>query len=143
MPFSHEKLIVYQRSLQFITAAEPVLKRLPPHSSVRDQLDRAGTSIPLNLAEGNGKFSTKDRARYFQTSHGSALECAAALDVSVAKSYLAPLDVASLKAQLDEIVAMLLALLERNGCTFETSARYPSAKMREGEEDEEAEGGFQ
>src|SRR5947207_6782236 len=41
----------------------------------------ASTSIPLNIAEGNGKFSAKDRARFFEMARGSALECAACLDV--------------------------------------------------------------
>ena len=43
---------------------------------VKDQLDRASTSIPLNIAEGNGKYTLKDRCRFFDTAHGSALECA-------------------------------------------------------------------
>src|SRR5438067_12729265 len=41
----------------------------------------ASTSIPLNIAEGNGKFSARDRARFFEMARGSTLECAACLDV--------------------------------------------------------------
>ncbi|MGA2863223.1 MAG: four helix bundle protein, partial [Verrucomicrobiota bacterium] len=40
-------------------------------------------AIVLNLAEGNGKFTSPDRCRFFDISRGSALECAAALDVLV------------------------------------------------------------
>ena len=140
MPFSHEKLIVYQRTIEFIRANEPFLQKLPPGIAARDQLDRASTSIALNIAEGNGKFSIKDRARFFQMSHGSALECAAAFDVIVAKGRASDSEVMPLKAFLGEIVAMLLGLLERHGCTFEQAARYGSARVREGEEDEEGEG---
>ena len=140
MTFAHEKLVVYQRTIEFIRAAEPFLQKLPAGIAARDQLDRASTSIALNIAEGNGKFSIKDRARFFQMSHGSALECAAAFDVIVAKGRASDADILPLKAVLGEIVAMLLGLLERHGCTFEQTARYGSARVREGEEDEEAEG---
>jgi four helix bundle protein len=57
--FDHEKLEVYQESLRAITWLEPLLEKLPKSISVRDQLDRASTSIPLNIAEGNGKFLEK------------------------------------------------------------------------------------
>jgi hypothetical protein len=67
--FSHEKLIVHQKAIAFVAWTQPLIESLPK-VSVRDQLDRASTSIPLNLAEGNVKFSTADRARYLQT-HGA------------------------------------------------------------------------
>ncbi|MGA2867259.1 MAG: four helix bundle protein, partial [Verrucomicrobiota bacterium] len=62
---------------------EPLLQKLPKSVAVRDQLDRASTSSVLNLAEGNGKFTSPDRGRFLDIWRGSALECAAALDVLV------------------------------------------------------------
>ena len=53
--FDHEKLVAYQRSIQFVAWASKLLEELPPKLAVSDQLDRASTSVPLNLAEGNGK----------------------------------------------------------------------------------------
>lgn len=47
--------------------------QLPKH--LRDQLDRASSSIALNLAEGNAKFSYKDKARIYQIAYGSLREC--------------------------------------------------------------------
>jgi four helix bundle protein len=113
MPFSHEKLIVYQRSIEFIAWLEPLLERLPAKIAARDQLDRASTSVPLNIAEGNGKFSSKDRARFFQIAQGSALECAAALDVLVAKKRIEQAEVLPGKALLEEVVNMLMRMLDR------------------------------
>ncbi len=43
--------------------------------NLRDQLLRASSSIALNLAEGNGKNSVKDKKRFFQTAYGSLREC--------------------------------------------------------------------
>ena len=112
--FDHEKLEVYQESLRFISWLEPLLQRLPKSLSVRDQLDRASTSIPLNIAEGNGKFTKPDRCRFFDNARGSALECAAALDVLVAKALCGTEDVLPGKEYLRGIVSMLVGLIRAN-----------------------------
>jgi four helix bundle protein len=114
--FHHEKLFVYQKTIRFVAWTQPLIESLPAKVSARDQLDRASTSIALNIAEGNAKFSPADRARYFQTAHGSAVECAACLDVLVARNFRAAEDVMEAKAALEEIVRMLLGLLDRLGC---------------------------
>jgi four helix bundle protein len=112
--FDHEKLNVYQASIRFVVWADPVSQTLPQKLSARDQLDRAATSIPLNIAEGNGKFTAPDRCRFFDIARGSALECAACLDVLVAKK-LATVDVANDgKEILHDIVCMLIGLIRSN-----------------------------
>ena len=83
--FDHEKLEVYQESLAFVAWLEPLRQKLPKAIAVRDHLDRASTSIALNLAEGNGKHTSSDRCRFFDIARGPALECAAALDVLASK----------------------------------------------------------
>ncbi len=49
----------------------------------RDQWFAAAQSIPLNIAEGNGKQVLKDKNRFFEIARGSALECASIHDVLV------------------------------------------------------------
>ena len=112
--FDHEKLQVYLDSLAFITWLEALLQTVPKSFSARDQLDRASTSIALNLAEGNGKFTSPDRCRFFDIARGSALECAAALDVLVAKKICTPEQVQPGKEQLKRIVSMLVGLIKSN-----------------------------
>jgi four helix bundle protein len=112
--FDHEKLEVYQESLAFVACLEPLLQKLPKSIAVHDQLDRASTSIVLNLAEGNGKFTSPDRCRFFDISRGSALECAAALDVPVSKGRSELTDVAVGKERLRKIVSMLVGLTKAN-----------------------------
>ena len=91
--FDHEKLIVYQKSIEFVVWLQNILERIPKKYAGYDQIDRASTSVPLNIAEGNGKFTQRDRCRYFDIARGYALECAAALDVFVAKALLEKHDV--------------------------------------------------
>src|SRR4030095_15627909 len=73
--FDHEKLDVYQEAIAFCGWVGEFLTTISLKAAAKDQLDRASTSIPLNIAEGNGKFSSKDRARFFEMARGSALEC--------------------------------------------------------------------
>jgi four helix bundle protein len=110
----HEKLEVYQASLAFIVWLEPTLQKLPKSLSVVDQLDRASTSIPLNIAEGNGKFTGADRCRFFDIARGSSLESAAALDVLVAKGKASEQEVLPGKDRLWSIVSMLVGLIKAN-----------------------------
>jgi len=105
--FDHEKLEVYQESLAFVSWLEPMMQKLPKTIAVRDQLDRASTSIVLNLAEGNGKFTRPDRCRFFDIARGSALECAAALDVLASQGCCELAVVAFGKERLRGIVSML------------------------------------
>ena len=112
--FDHEKLKVYQESLVFIAWLEPLMQQLPKSLAVRDQLDRASTSVVLNLAEGNGKFTPPDRCRFFDISRGSALECAAALDVLVSQGRWELTVVAPGKERLRRIVSMLVGLIKAN-----------------------------
>ena len=112
--FDHEKLEVYQESLRVIAWLEPLLEKFPKSISVRDQLDRASTSIPLNIAEGNGKFTKPDRCRNFDNARGSSLECAAALDVMVAKAKCELAEVLPGKERLRGVVLMLVGLIKAN-----------------------------
>jgi four helix bundle protein len=109
MSFDHEKLLVYQEAIKFIAWSDELLETLPKNLAVYNQLDRAATSIPLNIAEGNGKYTAPDRCRFFDIARGSALECAACLDVLVAKKR--PLQAAAGKEMLVRIVSMLVGLI--------------------------------
>ena len=112
--FDHEKLLVYQRAIQFAGFAEEILQGIPKVLAVSDQLDRASTSIALNIAEGNGRFTSADRCRFFDNARGSALESAACLDLLVARKRLDPNVAESSKAVLVEIVSMLVGLIRSN-----------------------------
>ena len=111
--FDHEKLDVYREAIAFCAWAGELLNSISAKAAAKDQLDRASTSIPLNIAEGNGKFSAKDRARFLEMARGSALECAACLDVLVARKLATLEQVAGAKTDLAAIVRMMIGLLKR------------------------------
>ena len=129
----HEKLEVYQASLEFITWTLALLDRLPASASVRNQLDRASTSVPLNIAEGNGKFTSPDRCRFFDNARGSALESAACLDVLVAKRFFGTAEIEPGKTMLVRIVSMLFGLIRANSDTrvFEELGSYQAGAEKQ------------
>ena len=112
--FDHEKLEVYREAIAFVAWLSALLEGSVRVGDVKDQLDRAATSIPLNIAEGNGKYGLKDRCKFFDIAHGSTLECAAGLDVLVAKGKLLPDQIRPGKERLRRIVRMLMGLIKRN-----------------------------
>jgi four helix bundle protein len=112
--FDHERLEVYREAIAFVAWLSAILETTVRVGDVKDQLDRSSTSIPLNIAEGNGKYTPKDRCRFFDIAHGSALECAAGLDTLVAKGKLTVEQIRPGKERLQRIVKMLMGLIKRN-----------------------------
>ena len=111
--FDHEKLDGYQESIAFCGWVGDLLNDITGKAAAKDQLDRASTSLPLNIAEGNGKFSDADRCRFLEIARGSALECAACLDVLAVRKLIATEQLVPAKEQLARIVNMLMGMLKR------------------------------
>ena len=111
--FDHEKLDVYRESIAFCGWVGEFIAAISAKAAAKDQLDRASTSLPLNIAEGNGKFSTVDRARFLEIARGSALECAACLDVLAVRKPVAGERILPAKERLVRIVNMLMGMLKR------------------------------
>ena len=108
--FGHEKLIVYQEALKFIKWVEENSNHIPKSFAAKKHLDEASTSIVLNIAEGNGRYTNKDKCRFFDISKGSILECAGCLDILKAKKF--ELDEKSGKRILRNIYSMLIGLIK-------------------------------
>ena len=123
--FDHERLDVYQESIAFCGRVGDLLTEITGKAAAKDQLDRASTSLPLNIAEGNGKFSAADRARFLEIARGSALECAACFDVLAVRKLISQERIIPAKEQLVRIVNMLMGMLKR----FSGRAEF----LREGE----------
>jgi four helix bundle protein len=104
----HENLDVYNCSIEFLTLALRLVGRLPRgEREIRDQLKRAAMSVPLNIAEGAGKPTAPDRARFHGIARGSAMECGALVDVCRVAGFLAESEAEEAKTLLGRIVAML------------------------------------
>ena len=109
--FDHERLDVYRASIEFVGAATQLVEGLPRGwASLGDQLQRASISIPLNIAEGAGELSSKEKARFYRMAARSATECAAILDVCRHLQLSEAQRVSAARDLLVRIVSMLTRL---------------------------------
>jgi four helix bundle protein len=80
--FDHEKLDVYQASIELVILIDVVVEHLPRgRAYLADQFQRAGTSIPLNIAEGAGEYSRAEKGRSYRMARRSATECVSIFDI--------------------------------------------------------------
>ncbi len=112
MAFSFEKLLVYQKAVDF---ADQVCERTEKfgrgYAFLANQLNRAALSISANIAEGNGRFTKADRRNFFGIARGSVQECVPLLELAQRRRILSAEDHASLKDRLEEIARMLSGLI--------------------------------
>ncbi|MBU0769548.1 MAG: four helix bundle protein [Proteobacteria bacterium] len=78
--FMFENLDVYKKSVEFTIKVRFFTKKLMERD-IKDQLNRAVLSIPLNIAEGNGRNTPKEKAQFFKTARGSLFECVPLLEI--------------------------------------------------------------
>jgi four helix bundle protein len=110
--FDAERLEVYRVALAFQVVSAGLL-RARGQASLRDQLDRASASIVLNIAEGVGRLSRADKARFYAIARGSATECAAIVDIVVARGLCSNADGDEARTLLLRVVQMLSRLIAR------------------------------
>lgn len=123
--FGHEKLDVYRLSLEYVAWVHGVADELPPgHRHAKDQILRASQSITLNIAEGNGRGTHRDRRRFFEFARGSALECAALQDVLSVTQVLPDELHSAGKRTLHRIVSMLTRMIGSDGGVREQAREY-------------------
>jgi four helix bundle protein len=106
--FDHKKLDVYNAAIGYVVIVDNIVERLPRgRGYLTDQLQRAGTSIVLNIAEGAGEFSRCEKARFYRIAKRSATECAAALDICRSLELVEQSQLEAGRSLLLRIVSML------------------------------------
>jgi len=80
--FRFEDLKVYKFSQELAVDLTKESAKLPNiYARIKDQLIGAAISIPLNLAEGSGRLSKKDKVNFYKNSRSSLYEVYAILDI--------------------------------------------------------------
>lgn len=98
-----KKFFVYQRALKFYKATRGLKFG---NIALQDQFERASLSIVLNLSEGSGKPTRKDKAKYYAIAFGSLREVQTLLDI---------LDHSPLANEADQLGALIFRLIQSPG----------------------------
>jgi four helix bundle protein len=109
----YKELIVWQKSMEFVDWVYVILKSFPKTEDYRlsDQLARAVISIPSNIAEGNGRNSKSDFARFLSIARGSLYETMTQLEIAKRQGYID--DITQAEEYANSIRKMLNSLITK------------------------------
>jgi four helix bundle protein len=108
----YKDLIVWQKSIEFASNVIDHAENLASnrkHFRLVEQLEAAATSIPMNIAEGKGRHSTKELKHYLMIARGSLFETMTLLEIFQQKSWIPEKDFLQLTQQAIEISKLITA----------------------------------
>ena len=109
---SYQDLEVWQESMEFVIACYDASKAFPSHENygLTSQLRRSAVSVPSNIAEGQGRFHTRDFVRHLSIAYGSLMEAETQLRIALRLGYITSPNLASLLESSRRIGRMLNGL---------------------------------
>jgi four helix bundle protein len=114
--FDHEKLDVYRAGIELVILIDEIVQHFPRgRAYLTDQLQRAGASVPLNIAEGAGEFSNNEKGRFYRMAKRSATECAGIFDICRRLQIIEEQKHAKGRELLIRIVSMLTKMAQGTG----------------------------
>lgn len=107
-----KNLMAYQESLKLVKMTYTILRSFPKEENfaLSDQLRRAVVSIPSNIAEGMGRYSTKEQTHFLEIAFGSLLEISAQLDIASDLGYIVSSQQNQAEEQIDKVAALISGL---------------------------------
>jgi four helix bundle protein len=114
---SYRDLIAWQRAIDLTEAIYRKSDKFPKHEiyGLIAQLRRAATSIPSNIAEGQGRRSTKEFLNFLGIAYGSLCEVETQITLAIRLSYLTKVDadeLFQLAAEIGRLINGLTRSLE-------------------------------
>lgn len=110
--FSFENLKVWQESRKLVCETYTLVRKFPKEEkyALGDQIRRAVTSIPSNIAEGSGRGSLKEQIHFIEIACGSLMEAYCQLQVACDLNFIQEADLANIKPKISSIANMLTGL---------------------------------
>lgn len=107
--FGFEKLKVWQKARQLSVVIYRLTATYPSEEKfgLISQMRRCSVSIASNIAEGSGRHSPKDKARFTEIAYSSALELLNQAIVSNDLEYMKEQSLIEIRQAISEITAML------------------------------------
>lgn len=117
--FAFEDLEIYHLSVDLAALVYALTKDFPADErfGLTNQIRRAATSVTLNIAEGRGRGTDKDFARFLMQARGSLYEVVSGLHLAVRLGYLPEAETLPLNEAARELSAKLTALCNKLGAS--------------------------
>ena len=109
----YKELIVWQKAMELVEVVYRLMREFPKEERFRlcDQLGRAVISIPSNIAEGNGRESKTEYARFLGIARGSLYETETQLEIAQRLGYVS--DISAPQLLITEIRRMLISIMSK------------------------------
>lgn len=106
---------LWQRAMDLVVEVYDLVKKLPKEElfALSDQIRRAVISIPSNIAEGQGRNSSKEFIHFLSIAKGSKAELETQLLLCVRINYLKELEIEKAMSLVEEVGKMLHSLQKR------------------------------
>ncbi len=111
---AYKDLLVWQKSMEFVNAIIDAIDALSTdrkHYRLIEQLESAATSVPLNIAEGKGRYSQKEFVHFLYIACGSIYETMTMLEIFKMRNWIDPQRFQTLDEKSTEIAKMLNGLI--------------------------------
>ena len=110
--FQFERLVAYQEAVGLVMDCYEAIKQFPQEErfALCDQIRRAAVSVPSNIAEGNGRSTSKDRARFLEIAYGSLMELCCQFEIAMRLGYINQDCYQALKARILHVVKLMSGL---------------------------------
>ena len=116
-PQNYRDLDVWKRSMDLMVDVYALTRQFPRSElyGLIDQIRRAASSVPANIAEGNGRLYRREYAHHVSIARGSVEELSTFLEIAQRLGYVTEAQVAPLIKRAEDISRMLLMLMRALG----------------------------
>ena len=110
--FIFEKLEVYKKAIDFAVEVGEIISKIPyKFSRISSQFIGAAISISLNIAEGNGRGSSKEKINFYKIARSSSFECIPIIEICFKLKLIDKELSLKLKSEIVVISSMLSGLI--------------------------------
>lgn len=128
--YSFEKLNAWQEAKKLVVDVYHLLDNFPQIEkyALCDQIRRAITSVPSNIAEGSGRRSLKEQIHFLEISYGSLMETYNQLLIAIELTYITEESVEAIKPRIDDVAKMINGLCNSYSKKLEEQSNKPLNK---------------
>lgn len=107
--FRFEKMEVWQLAIEFANAIYELTQQFPESEryGLISQLRRAAVSIPANIAEGSGRWSSRDNLRFIEISYGSLMEVISHVEIACRREFMNSAQRSQIRLTADNLARQL------------------------------------